>query len=86
MSHTDVQLKDGTNLCVWLLGNEDKNKPLLVALHGAPGLSGHETETVYDFLADKFRVLIYDARGSGRSDLKGPYTNEQWADDVDELR
>ncbi|VUC23451.1 unnamed protein product [Clonostachys rosea] len=86
MSQTTVQLKDGTNLQVWTFGNENKTKPLLIALHGGPGLSTHETEVQYQFLAENFRVLVYDARGSGRSDLKGPFLDDQWASDVDELR
>jgi proline iminopeptidase len=86
MSQINVQLKDGTNLQVWVFGNQNKTKPLFIALHGGPGLSTHETEVQYQFLADNFRVLVYDARGSGRSDLKGPFTDDQWASDVDELR
>ncbi|KAK3311724.1 Alpha/Beta hydrolase protein [Chaetomium strumarium] len=84
---TKVQLSDGANLRVRVLGIDDKEKPLLIALHGAPGLSSHtEPESAYSFLGDRFRVLVYDARGSGLSDLKGPFTDEQWISDVDELR
>lgn len=84
---TRVQLSDGANLRVRLLGSEDERKPLLIALHGAPGASSHvETESAYEFLADRFRVLVYDARGSGVSDLKGSFTDERWVSDVDELR
>lgn len=86
-SETVVHLSDGAKLHVWILGTQDKNKPLLIALHGAPGLSNHtEPKAAYDFLKDKFRVLVYDARGSGVSDLKGPLTDERWVADVDELR
>ena len=84
---TRVQLSDGAELRVRLLGSEDKQKSLLIALHGAPGASSHvESEAAYGFLADRFRVLVYDARGSGVSDLKGPFTDERWISDVDELR
>lgn len=89
MSYTDttVQLRDGANLRVRVLGIDHKHKPLLIALHGAPGLSSHtEPEAGYTFLGDRFRVLVYDARGSGASDLKGPFTDERWIADVDELR
>ncbi|KXH27578.1 hypothetical protein CSAL01_00745 [Colletotrichum salicis] len=34
----------------------------------------------------KLLVLVYDARGSGKSELKPPYTDERWVADVDELR
>ncbi len=65
----------------------DKAKPLLIALHGAPGLSDHrEPEGAFGFLHSRFRILVYDARGSGISDREGPYTDEQWVSDVDELR
>lgn len=89
MSYTDtkVQLSDGANLRVRVLGIDEKQKPLLIALHGAPGLSSHtEPEAAYSFLGDRFRVLVYDSRGSGGSDHKGPFTDERWIADIDELR
>jgi proline iminopeptidase len=84
---TTVQLSDAARLRVWLLGAQDTSKPLLIALHGAPGLSSHtEPEAAYGFLNESFRVLVYDARGSGASDAKGPFTDERWVADIDELR
>ncbi|KAL3295571.1 alpha/beta hydrolase fold protein, partial [Colletotrichum asianum] len=81
------QFGDGASVQVKLLGVTDKTKPLLIALHGAPGLSDHrEPESSFGFLASNFRVLVYDARGSGESDLKPPYTDARWVADVDELR
>ena len=86
-TETNVRLSDGTSLRVRIFGLHDTHKPLFIALHGAPGLSSHtETEGSYAFLADRFRVLVFDLRGSGASDLKGPYTDERWIADVDELR
>lgn len=86
-SGTEVELSDGAKVKVWLLGGEDKTKPLLIALHGAPGLSSHtEPEGSFSFLTPRFRVLVYDARGSGESEDKGPLTNERWIADADELR
>ncbi|KAI8241010.1 Proline iminopeptidase [Colletotrichum sp. SAR 10_99] len=85
--YSAVKLSDGASVQVKLLGVTDKTKPLLIALHGAPGLSDHrEPETSFGFLASYFRVLVYDARGSGESDLKPPYTDARWVADVDELR
>ncbi|CAM1505911.1 Fc.00g115480.m01.CDS01 [Cosmosporella sp. VM-42] len=89
MHHTStrVELSDGAKLLVHVLGDEHNNNPLLIALHGAPGLSMHtEPEAAYSFLGDRFRVLVYDGRGSGGSDLIGPYTDERWISDVEELR
>ncbi|OHE98581.1 hypothetical protein CORC01_06032 [Colletotrichum orchidophilum] len=82
-----VQVSDGAKLHVKVLGDNDATKPLLIVLHGAPGLSDHrEPASSFGFLASDFRVLVYDARGSGNSDLKPPYTDERWVTDVDELR
>ncbi|CAJ0553412.1 Ff.00g119240.m01.CDS01 [Fusarium sp. VM40] len=85
--NTQVQLSDGTKLNVWLLGAENKSKPLIISLHGAPGLSTHtDIKEGFKFLANEFRVLVYDCRGSGSSDANGPFTDEQWIADIDELR
>ncbi|MBE7156821.1 MAG: alpha/beta fold hydrolase [Rhodospirillales bacterium] len=81
-----VTMDDGAKLWVKVLG-DDPGKPLLIAHHGAPGVSSHlEPEASFGFLADHFRVLVFDARGSGVSDLKEPYSHERWVEDVDQLR
>ncbi|KAJ4268822.1 hypothetical protein NW762_002892 [Fusarium torreyae] len=85
--NTQVQLSDAVKLNVWLLGAENKSKPLIISLHGAPGLSTHsDIKEGFKFLANEFRVLVYDARGSGSSEARGPFTDEQWISDLDELR
>ena len=87
VQQSTVTLSDGAKLLVRLHGGDDKSKPLIIVLHGAPGLSSHlEPEASFSFLASRFRVLVYDARGSGESDYKAPFTDEQWIADVDELR
>jgi proline iminopeptidase len=87
MAHSTVTLSDGAKIQVWLLGDNTKSKPLAIALHGGPGLSSHfEPENSFSFLTSRFRVLVYDARGSGESDAKGPLTDERWVADVDEIR
>jgi proline iminopeptidase len=60
--------------------------PAVVVLHGGPGL-GDCRDHIRDLgeLQDEYRMLFYDARGSGRSDDKPPYTHEQWVADLDEL-
>lgn len=87
MSSQFVQLSDGANVFVKILGDPSPDRPLLIVHHGAPGLSTHaEPEVSFAFLSTEFRVLVFDARGSGRSDLKQPYTNDRWVADIDELR
>ncbi|KUJ18489.1 alpha/beta hydrolase fold protein [Mollisia scopiformis] len=87
MTTHKVLISDGASLHVKVLGGDSPTKPLLIALHGAPGLSTHaEPEATFNFLQSKFRIIIYDARGSGYSSLQPPYTNERWVADVDELR
>ncbi len=81
-----VTMDDGAKLWVKVLGDEP-GKPLVIAHHGAPGVSSHlEPEASFGFLADRYRVLVFDARGSGYSDLKEPYSHERWVEDVDQLR
>ena len=61
--------------------------PVLIAHHGAPGLGSRaETRTTFSPFADTFRVIVFDARGSGESGGTEPYTHEQWAADVEGLR
>jgi proline iminopeptidase len=65
----------------------DDRAPLLIAHHGAPGLGSRaEPRASFGRLADTFRVLVFDARGSGASEGRPPFTHEQWAADVDALR
>lgn len=77
---------NGNTLDVELLG-DDRDTPLLIAHHGAPGLgSKNEPRMAFGPLSDLFRVLVFDARGSGKSGDVPPFTHEQWVADVDALR
>ena len=59
----------------------------IIALHGAPGLGSHATpKRAFAPLADDHTVITFDARGSGLSEGKPPYTHEQWVADVDGIR
>ncbi|SNT01764.1 proline iminopeptidase [Asanoa hainanensis] len=61
--------------------------PVLIAHHGAPGLGSRaEPRATFAPFADTFRVIVFDARGSGISEGNGPFTHEQWVADVDGLR
>lgn len=77
---------NGNPLDVELLG-DDPDAPLLIAHHGAPGLgSKREPKAAFGPLSDLFRVLVFDARGSGNSGDTPPFTHEQWVADIDALR
>lgn len=80
-----VALSDGASLNVRFIAGVNDARPLVIALHGGPG-GGNLNGTGFEFLADRYRVLLYDARGSGKSDVQGPFTHERWAADLDELR
>jgi proline iminopeptidase len=60
----------------------------MIVHHGAPGLGDHgEPKRAFALpFSSKYRVIIFDARGSGRSEGKPPFTHEQWAADIDALR
>ncbi|WP_432841875.1 alpha/beta fold hydrolase [Dactylosporangium sp. CA-092794] len=61
--------------------------PVLIAHHGAPGLGSRaEPRATFAPFADRFRVIVFDARGSGASEGRPPFSHEQWVADVDALR
>jgi proline-specific peptidase len=56
-------------------------------IHGAPGLGDCRSDkNAFLPIADKYKLVFMDMRGSGRSEEKPPFTHEQWAADIDELR
>src|SRR5690606_24521373 len=76
---------DGAKLRVDVQG--EGNAVPIYAHHGAPGLGSHaEPKRSFGPLADEYRVVSFDARGSGESDATPPFTHEQWVADVDALR
>ena len=76
---------NGCRLNVELSGPEDG--PVLIAHHGGGGIGSlEEPQTAFGPFADRFRLLVFDARGCGRSEGIPPYSHEQWAADVDGLR
>jgi len=76
---------NGAELEVEALG--DPGAPVLIAHHGAPGLGSRaEPKASFGALADTYRVIVFDARGSGESSDTPPYTHEQWAADIDAVR
>jgi len=78
-------LINGVELAVEVLGPE--GAPVILAHHGAPGLGSRaEPRASFGRLADHYRVVVFDARGSGESDGGGDLSHEQWAADLDGLR
>lgn len=76
---------NGNHLAVEVLGPE--GAPVLIAHHGAPGLGSRaEPRASFGRLADEYRVVVFDARGSGQSEGTGSYSHEQWAADIEGLR
>ncbi|PZG13505.1 alpha/beta fold hydrolase [Nonomuraea aridisoli] len=75
---------NGTSLNVEILGDGEET---IIAHHGAPGLGSlAEPKASFGRLADAYRVVVFDARGSGASGQDGPFTHEQWVADVEALR
>ncbi|GAA3547419.1 alpha/beta hydrolase [Nonomuraea rosea] len=75
---------NGNQLNVEVLGEGERT---IIAHHGAPGLGSlAEPKASFGRLADAYRVVVFDARGSGASGENGPCTHEQWVDDVEGLR
>jgi len=76
---------NGNELAVEVLGPE--GAPVIITHHGAPGLGSRaEPRASFGRLADEYRVVVFDARGSGQSEGSGEFSHEQWAADIDGLR
>lgn len=76
---------NGNELAVEVLGPE--GAPVIITHHGAPGLGSRaEPRASFGRLADEYRVVVFDARGSGESEGSGIFSHEQWAADIDGLR
>ncbi|GAH31544.1 unnamed protein product, partial [marine sediment metagenome] len=57
----------------------------LVLCHGGPG--GYDyLQPIAGMIDDLCRVARYDQRGSGRSEMKGPYNVDTFVEDLESLR
>ena len=64
-----------------------RDAPLIIAHHGGGGIGSlEEPKATFGPLSDEYRVIVFDARGCGRSEGIEPYSHAQWAADVDALR
>lgn len=60
---------NGFDLYFRELGSDRARAPIVI-LHGGPGHSSQSFQRSFDGLADQFRVVYYDQRGSGYSQIK----------------
>jgi proline iminopeptidase len=72
---------------VVLRGDTAVERPVLVAVHGGPGLDHSSVKSALAPLADDFQVLYVDLRGHGRSDHSSAefWNLRTWADDLRRL-
>ena len=67
----------------------DKGLPPVVLVHGGPGHSSLSFKNSFDFLAEQTRVIYYDQRGSGNSQIKNQpedYRIEYLVEELEVLR
>jgi proline iminopeptidase len=79
---------DGFDLYYRELGPAGDPVPV-VLLHGGPGHSSRSFKQGFDFLARERRVIYYDQRGSGYSQIKSDpslYTIDQLVEELESLR
>jgi proline iminopeptidase len=68
---------NGNKLYYEVLG--ERNTQAILCFHGAPGMSSHrEPKASWGRLADRYKVVVQDQRGSGQSGLTPPFTHKQW--------
>lgn len=76
---------NGATIAYEVLGAEHDRT--VVALHGGPGIGDRrKPRDAFASLAEDYRLVVPDHRGCGQSSPTPPYTNEQFAADVEGLR
>ena len=79
-----VEINDNS-LNVEVLGPD--GAPVIIVHHGGGGIGSlAEPKASFGWLADVFRIVVYDARGCGISEGKPPFSHAQWAADLDGVR
>jgi proline iminopeptidase len=68
-------------------GDTTVERPVVVAVHGGPGLDHMTVKAALGPLAEDFQVLYFDLRGHGRSDHSSAefWNMRTWADDLRRL-
>ena len=68
-------------------GDTTAERPVVVAVHGGPGLDHMTVKSALGPLAEDFQVLYFDLRGHGRSDRSSAefWDLPTWADDLRRL-
>lgn len=68
-------------------GDTTVERPVLVAVHGGPGLDHMTVRPALEPLADDIQILYFDLRGHGRSDRSSAefWNMRTWADDLRRL-
>lgn len=79
---------NGFDLYYRQVGSNMSNSPIVV-VHGGPGMSSQTFKQSLDALSDEYRVIYYDQRGSGNSQIKPDpdnYTMDQLVEELEALR
>lgn len=79
---------NGFDLYYRELGTDRAHAPIII-LHGGPGHSSLSFKQGFDFLADQYRVVYYDQRGSGNSQIvpdSAAYTIAQLVEELEAIR
>lgn len=65
-------------------GDVMRERPILVLLHGGPGMDHSVMKPAFSVMTDICQVVYYDHRGQGHSDRRtsDEWTLDTWADDV----
>ncbi|HEX6521090.1 MAG TPA: alpha/beta hydrolase [Streptosporangiaceae bacterium] len=68
-------------------GDTTVERPVLVAVHGGPGLDHMTVKSALGPLAEDFQILYFDLRGHGRSERSSSefWNMRTWADDLRRL-
>ena len=70
-------------------GSRKPDAPVIVVLHGGPGMSDHYFGSQLDALGRDYRIVYYDQRGSGFSQIRPDaslYRFDYLASDLEKLR